>query len=272
MTLGDRYVPIRKFGPFRRSLQPIEATLGDGYVPIRKIGHLSPLPVIDNQPYEFYRIAPEGVMLVMVSVGLAEFSARDVERVFEPVERLTEQLVERGVDIVIQGGVPLPILIGREALQRLLERIEKVGKVPATSTVLNVVEAARGLGLKKIAVANKWTEEMNRNLAEFFAAGGVTVVGENTRSMAPAEFVKMGSDESLNLAYELGGRALEASPNADGLYIGGGAWLTLPVITALEQKYDKPVITNQVAVVWDVCRRLDCWQPKEGFGRLIALA
>jgi maleate cis-trans isomerase len=246
--------------------------LGDGFLPVRKIGHLSPLPVIDNQPYEFYRVAPPGVMLVMISVGLAEFSARDVERVFEPLEQLTTQLVERGVDIVVQGGVPLPILIGRRALARLLERIEQVGKVPATSTVLCVVEAARGLGIEKIAVANKWTDEMNRNLADFFAAGGVTVVGENTRSMAPAEFVKMGSNESLNLAYELGRRAIEANPEADGLYIGGGAWLTLPVINALEQEYGKPVITNQVAVVWDVCRRLGCWQPREGSGKLLAMA
>jgi maleate cis-trans isomerase len=246
-------------------------TLGEDYVPARKIGFLAPLPVTDNSAYEFYRIAPERVMAVIVSVGLAEFTAEDVERVFAPLEELTALLVERGVDIVVQGGVPLPILIGRDGLRRVLDRIERVAGVPATSTVLSVVEAARALGLRKIAVANKWTEAMNQSLGEFFADGGVEMVGASARAMAPAEFVKMRSDEALDLAYTLGRAALEANPEADGLYIGGGAWLTLPAILRLEAEFDKPVITNQVAQVWDVCRRLDYWQPKAGYGRLIAL-
>lgn len=244
---------------------------GDDYLPIRKIGFLSPLLVTDNSAYEFYRIAPERVMMVSVPVGLSEFSARDVERVFEPLEQLTAMLVERGVDIVIQSGVPLPILIGREALRRVLERIERAGKVPATSTVLCVVQAARDLGLRRIAVANKWSEAMNRTLAEFFAEGGVEVVGISARSMQPSEFQKMSADEGLNLAYELGRAALEAHPAADGLYIGGGAWPSLPALIRLEQEFGKPVLNNGVSVIRTVCRQLGCWQPKEGYGTLIAL-
>jgi maleate cis-trans isomerase len=53
------------------------------------------------------------------------------------------------------------------------------------------------------------------------------------------------------------------------VYIGGGSWLTLPVISRLEAEFDKPVITNQVATVWHVLRRLDCWTPIQGFGRLL---
>ncbi len=245
--------------------------LGDEYLPVRKIGHLSPLPVIDNSPYEFYKVAPERVMMVSIPVGLAEFSASDVERVFEPIEALTLALVERGVDIVIQGGVPLPLLIGQEALARVLERIERVGKVPATSTVLCVVEAAKGLGLKRIAVANKWSDAMNDTLAEFFATVGVEVVGTSARSMAPSEFQKMRSVDGIELAYELGKAALEAHPEADGLYIGGGAWLVMPATLRLEAEFGKPVINNQTSVVWDVCRRLDYWQPRQGLSKLMAL-
>lgn len=247
-------------------------TLGEDHVPIRKIGHLSPLAVIDNGPYEFYRLAPPRVMLVATPVGLEEFSAEDVERAFEPLDRLTAMLVERGVDIIIQGGVPLPILIGQEALKRVLDRIERAGKVPATSTVLCVVESAKGLGLKKIAVANKWTDAMNARLAEFFQTGGIEVLGKSARSMAPSEFQKMSSDEGVDLAYQLGRTALEAYPDADGLYIGGGAWLTTPATLRLEEEFGKPVINNQVAVIWDVCRKLGVWQPREGLGRLFSVA
>ncbi len=87
----------------------------EGYIPRLKIGCLMPGSAIDNHAFEFYRLAPPGVMLVMVGVGLREFSRHDVERVFVPLDRYLHQLMERGVDLVIQNGVPLPILIGIEA-------------------------------------------------------------------------------------------------------------------------------------------------------------
>ncbi len=65
--------------------------------------------------------------------------------------------------------------------------------------------------------------------------------------------------------------ALESHPEADGLFIGGGSWLTLPAIVALEEEFGRPVIGNQAAVVWDACRRVNYWRPKPGYGKLIAL-
>jgi maleate cis-trans isomerase len=79
-----------------------------------------------------------------------------------------------------------------------------------------------------------------------------------------------GSGEvSLHLAYALGRGAFEQYPDAEGVYIGGGAWLTLPVIGRLEAEFGKPVITNQVATVWHALQLLDCWAPLQGFGRLL---
>jgi maleate isomerase len=230
------------------------------YVPKKKIGVLSPLAVIDNSAYEFYQLAPRGIMMVTVPLGLQEFTAKDVERVFEPIDRQLDLLLERGVDIVQQAGVPLPLLIGPEALQRLLDRIAAKTTLAVTSTVLDVVAATRRLGLRKVAVANKWTDSMNQTLAQFFA---------NTQPMNPSEFVRMTSDASLQLAYALGHGAFEEYPDAEGVYIGGGAWLTLPAISRLEAEFGKPVITNQAATVWHVLTLLDCWAPIPGFGRLL---
>ena len=248
-----------------------QVTIGDDYVPVRKIGCLAPLSVIDTGPYEFYRVAPARVMRVMIPMGLAEFSAQDVERIFEPLDKLVLQLSERGVDIIVQMGLPLDLLLGREALAKVVNRIEQVGGVPAIAEVHCIVEAARALGITKIVAANKWNEAMNRRLAEFFAEGGITQVGTQAQSMVPAEFMKMSSDEGLSLAYGLGRAALASHPEADGLFIGGGSWLTLPAIVALEEEFGRPVIGNQAAVVWDACRRVNYWRPKPGYGKLIAL-
>jgi maleate cis-trans isomerase len=241
----------------------------EDYLPKRKIGTLCPLTVIDNHAYEFYQLLPSGIMLVMVPLGLQQFTAEDVERVFKPIDGRLDMLMERGVEIVLQAGVPLPILIGSEALSRLLDHIERKTGLPATSTVLSVVAAAKRLGLKKVAVANKWNDRMNQSLAEFFGRDGIEVLGSNTQSMVPSEFVTMKSAHSIQLAYDLGRGALERYPEAEGVYIGGGAWLTIPVIGQLEREFGRPVITNQVASVWQLLTLLNVWKPIRGHGRLL---
>ena len=240
------------------------------FIPKRKIGVLSPRSVIDNQPSEFYRLAPPGIMLVMVPSGLREFSREDVERVFASVDERLEMLMERGIDLVMQAGVPLPILIGIEAHDRLIAHMEEKTGLPATSSVLNVVAAAKHLGIENIAVVNKWTDEMNNTLGEFFAREGIAVAGVANRSMTPAEFTRISSAGSVDLAYGLGRQAFEDYPEADGLYIGGGNWISQPVAERLEEEFDKPAYCNQGAMIWECFHRLDCWQPIPGHGRLLA--
>ncbi|MFC1815291.1 hypothetical protein ACFL0M_04960 [Thermodesulfobacteriota bacterium] len=240
----------------------------DEFLPKRKIGLLSPLLVVSNAAYEYYRLVPEGIMFVMLPIGLREFTPKDVERVFAPLEEYLTMLVERGVDIVVQSGVPLPILVGLEYHDKLLARIEKATGLPATSTVLSVVAAARSLGIQNIALANKWNPTMNKVLGMFFEREGIQIAGISSQSMVPSDFQKMKTKDSLTLAYELGRGALENNPEADGLFIGGGAWLTFPIIEPLEKEFGKPVVTNKIATIWHTCHLLDCWKPIQGYGRL----
>ncbi|MFC1816561.1 hypothetical protein ACFL0M_11650 [Thermodesulfobacteriota bacterium] len=244
----------------------------DEFLPKRKIGYLSPLPAIDISAYQFYRLAPEGIMLVILPIGLREFTPKDVERVFAPLEEHLALLVERGVDIIFQSGVPLAILMGLEYHDNLLARIEKATGLPVTSSVLNVVSAAKFLGLKNIALANKWNPNMNKVLGMFFDREGIQIAGISSQSMVPSDFLKLKDGESLTLAHKLGHAALANNPDADGLFIGGGAWFTLPVIESLEKEFGKPVITNRIATIWHICHLLDYWKPIHGYGRLLESA
>ena len=171
-------------------------------LPKKKIGNLSLRHVTDNGPYEFYRLAPPGVMLVMVSLGLDEFTLEDVERVFKPLDRQLDMLVERDVDIISQTGVPLPCVIGLQAHDALLAHIEDYTGRPATSQLNNVIEALQHLGLKKVIVANKWTDKMNATLEEFLDRAGISCVGVYNKSLTPKEFSEIKTKDSAQLAYE----------------------------------------------------------------------
>lgn len=242
----------------------------DKYLPKKKIGVMSPLPIIDNSAYEFYRIVQEDVMLVMIPVGLAEFSAQDVERVFAPIDSYLDKLMDRGVDLIMQSGVPLPILIGMKAHDQLIDHIAQYSGRLATSSVIGIVAAAKHLGIRRIALANKWSDKMNGTLGDFFRRDGIEVAGVASEVLSPAEFQKKSSKENMSLAYELGRAALTRFPDADGLYIGGGAWLSQPVCEALEQEFGKPTISNKSAMIWDTLHRVNYWHPIVGHGQLLA--
>lgn len=243
----------------------------ENFLPKHKIGTLLPLGTVDNSAYEFYRLAPPRVMEVMIPVGLAEFSAKDVERVFAPLETYLDQLMIRGVDIVVQSGTPLPILIGVAAHDRLIGRMAEYTGLPATSTVLSVCHSARDIGIRKIALADKWTAAMNATLGEFLARDGIAVTGVATKELAPAAFQKISSRDHMALAYELGRKAFRDNPDCDGIYLGGGAWIAEPVCVALEEEFGKPAICNQAAVIRECLKRLNDWQPMGGHSRLLAL-
>src|SRR5262249_58254824 len=123
-------------------------TMFERYLPKHNVGVLLPLAIIDNAAYEFYPLAPPGVMQVMIPIGLAEFSPGDVERaLLKPLAANLDKLMERGVSLVVQSGTPLPTLIGVAAHYRLIAFMASHTGVKASSTVLAVCRPARHLAI-----------------------------------------------------------------------------------------------------------------------------
>ena len=242
----------------------------DNILPTSRIGYLSPLAVIDNAAYEWYRLAPARMMAVFIAVGVTEFSGTEMDRVFAPLDSLLDQLMARHVDLVLQAGTPLAVLMGMDSHDRMMAHIAARTGKPATSTTLAVTRAAAHLGMKKIALVNKWSASMNRTLADFYARAGVEVVGAATNEMPPSDFVRIRADDHQQMAYALGKKAIADNPACDGIYLGGGTWISEPVATRLERETGKLVICNQTAQIWDILHLLGQWRAMPGHNRLLA--
>jgi hypothetical protein len=92
-------------------------------LPKRRLGIISPLSIIDGSAYEFYALAPRGVMAVMTGLGLSEFTAADADRIFAPLDVIAEKMVDRDIDMVMQSGMPPALLLGLEGHDRVIERL-----------------------------------------------------------------------------------------------------------------------------------------------------
>jgi maleate cis-trans isomerase len=234
------------------------------------IGVLSPLGGADTMPYGMYRLLGPEFMVMSVSLALQSFKPEDIERAVKAIEPQVEHLISRGVDLILQSGTPLALSLGPDGLAQLLGRIHDKSGVPVLSSALNAVDAARAIGARKVAVANKWNEGINRNLAAFFAHWNIEVIGTAAESQEPAQFGRADLRASAEFAYRLGRDAFARAPEADALFIGGGAWFADPAADALEREFGKPVITSRNGAVRGILTALGCWRPfPKGSGRVL---
>src|SRR5262249_95969 len=106
-----------------------------------------------------------------------------------------------------------------------------------------------------------WNETINRNLAAFLAHFDIELIGTAAESQEPAEFQRADLRAGAELAYRVGREAFERAPDADALFIGGGAWFSDPAAAALEREFGKPVITSLNGAVRGILKALGRWGP-----------
>jgi hypothetical protein len=71
------------------------------------------------------------------------------------------------------------------------------------------------------------------------------------------------------VAIELGRSALSAAPNAQGLILPGGRWLSIHAVAALEAEFGKPVFLNLNSSLWAALHGAGRGLPVEGQGMLL---
>lgn len=241
-----------------------------GSFPRYAIGVLSPLAGADTMPYGLYRLLGPDFIVISTSLKLESFAPADLERAVEAIDGALAHVVSRGADLILQSGTPLALSLGPEGLQQLIARLRERAGRPVLSSALNAVAAAQAVGARRLAVTNKWNENLNRALAAFFAHWGIEVVAGAAESQEPAHFQSADLRRSAELAYRLGRDALTRAPAADALFIGGGAWMVEPAAERLERELGKPVITHLNGAVRALLKALDRWQPfPAGHGRVL---
>jgi maleate cis-trans isomerase len=241
-----------------------------GRFPRHAIGVLSPLAGADTMPYGFYRLLGPDFIVISTSLALASFKPDDLDRAVAAIDEKLGHLISRGADLILQSGTPLALSLGPEGLLRLLDRLRERSGLPVLSSALNAVSAARALGVKTLVVANKWNDTINGQLAAFFAHWDIALVGSAAESQEPSHFQSTNLREGAELCYRLGRDALMRKPEADALFVGGGAWLVEPAAERLEREFGKAVITSLNGAVRAVLKELGCWRPfPAGFGRVL---
>jgi maleate cis-trans isomerase len=127
-----------------------------------RIGNISPTACSEILPYEFYRVAPEGV--TFVSTNLVIRDAREssqVEASWGKFDTAFEDVLHTRVDHITLSGAPLVLASGVERHRELLREFRNRYPVPVGTSPQSFAGALKYLGAVKLAVVTSFIPAHN---------------------------------------------------------------------------------------------------------------
>ena len=230
-----------------------------------RIGYTSPPFTTEVFAYEFYKLVPDGVTLVLTTLAIVERSAREVEESYELSMKAVRAMAAAGVDIVVLGGVPINLSRGRENAEQMIRALEAELGIKVSTSASAQAKAAKALGCKKVVVAQPYELNETDRIAGYAKHFGCKVLGATGWGSAFNQIGRIPRDAAL----QMGRKLMREHPDADSILLPSPHWPTAEAIDALERELGVNVMAAHQAIVWDALRRCGIDDRIAGFGRLL---
>lgn len=218
--------------------------------PWYQLGYVIPHLYTDMDAYQFYRIAPEGTVLITTGLNLQEYTLASVEQNLPTLWERFDLLAKKRSDRISLSGVPVASALGRKKMREILDEASQRTGVVCDTDLEAHIAAMKHLGVGKVALATRWPEAVNSMLSRYLADAGIEAVACRSRARTLAENKMTLASEDHELALDLGRQVLREAPEAEGLLMPGGLWFAIYAVPILEAEFGKPVFLNITSTTW----------------------
>ncbi len=202
-----------------------------------------------------------------LGLGLGEISTRGYTEVIDSVVGKAVALKAEGAAAVSLMGTSLSFFRGAAFNVELQAEMARATGLPCTTMSNAIVGALRHLGVRRVAVATAYIDEVNAQLRRYLDDSGFEPLALEGLAISDVQAVGRVPTQVL---VDLCLRVFDAQPGADGILISCGGLVTLDAVREVEAQLGVPVVSSSPAGFWDlVCTAgLDARSP--GQGRLFA--
>lgn len=175
-----------------------------------------------------------------------------------------EELHPQDIDVCSWACTSGSFVFGLEGARRQAQDLADVLGVPASSTSLAFLSACKALGLKRVAVAATYPEELSKACHTFLESDGLEVIHMGCLGVWTG-------DESALIEREELLRFAQANdhPEAEAVLIPDTALHTAGFLSELETAVGKTVLTANQVTMWEALRLANRLTPQFGLGRLM---
>ncbi len=238
---------------------------GSGSAPLGTIGLVKPT-YRPGSLEETIRLLPEGVGVVPMHAGVRTGETQEFRDVLGVAAQRVAELAELGVNAVYVEGAPPGMLMGYGADQRLADELSQRHGLPVSFASTAAAAALHKLDAQRVIGLSYTPPDQNEMFAQYLRDAGMDVLTFASIEAPFREADRITADEARRRCEELHA----AHPEADAVYLLGGAWRVLPVIEPLERTLGVSVCAGIQASVWEILRLLGIEQRIPGLGKLLA--
>ena len=229
-----------------------------------RIGYISP-SILETTAHDFFRFAPTGVGIVGITSNIETWGKDHFENALARVVKDATSLSTRKVDYIIYAGVPLLVARGKGADLELIAAMQKATGLDATTSVRAALDAFDWFGVRRIALATPYPDEVQRQTVQFLRANDIEVLKEASMNVGFRVLQEVHPHE----IYKFGRQVFESAPGAEALYIPCPQWQVQEAVEALEHDIGVPVIAGDPADFWAAFKSVGIRDRIEGCGRLL---
>lgn len=241
--------------------------------PWYQLGYVIPHMYTNMDAYQFYRVAPEGMMLVTTGLDLRDYTLAAVEKELPMLWQRFDLLAGKKVDRISLSGVPVASALGRRKMREILAEGEKRTGLVCDTDLEAHIATLQHLNASRIALATRWPEAVNAALTRYLAEAGIEVIACASRARTLDQNKHSSPAADHELALELGGQALREAPQAQALLMPGGLWHAIHAVPLLEAGHGRPVLLNILSTTWAALRAAGDRMPQrpdERWGKVLA--
>jgi maleate isomerase len=238
---------------------------GEKYGYRARIGYTSPPLTSEVFPYEFYKVVPDGVSLVITTLAITVRSDSEVSQSYDISMKAAEQMAEAGCSAIVLGGVPINLSRGSENAAAMIAELEAKLGIPVATSASAQKKAFELLGCKNLVVAHPYSAEDNWRFDEYAGKYGAEVLGTEAFG---SDFNKIGGIPD-SAAQDMARKLMAAHPEADTIMFPSPHWPVIEAIEPLEQEFGVNVMSSIQAILWEGLRRAGIEDSISGYGRLL---
>jgi maleate isomerase len=234
-----------------------------------RIGYCSPPFVTEVFCAEFYRMAPQGVTLMVTTLAITSLTSETTKdqmaRSHAKSLEAANAMARAGANVVVLGGNPINQSRGVENLDDICASLAReIGTKVITSTQAQM-QALRALGARKVATVQPFVAEMNPGSERSMRNLGFEPAGTVACGSTVAELGRIPGELAVTLARQV----KREHPEADTIHHSCAHWATAHAIEQVERELNVNVMTSQQAIFWKALRTAGIADPIDGYGRLL---